>query len=146
VDILKCFLFLLKRLGSNIWQGEGPEYPLVVFDAVKDNTSYSQLVQSIDPKGDRPWFLAWFPEFLHTLRDLPVYGDILAKMIDFMCEELQHERFHDARPTVMISSTRVSSFLSLTVAAMLISNYLVALIVSHPQRSKRNLLSENCRG
>lgn len=112
VDILRCLLFLLKRLGSNIWQGEGQEFPQVVFDAVKDNTSYSQLVQCIDPEGDRPWFLAWFPEFLQTLRDSPVYGDVLKKMVDFMCEELQHERFREARPTIMVASTKVGNLLT----------------------------------
>jgi len=40
---------------------------------------------------------------------MPVYGDILAKMIDFMCEELQHERFQEARPTIMIAATRVGN-------------------------------------
>jgi len=109
VDILRCLLFLLKRLNDGIWHGEGPEYPQVVFDAVKDNPSYSQLLQSVDPGGDRPWFLSWFSEYLQTLRDLPVYGDVLAKMVDFMCEELQHERFQEARPTIMIAATRVSN-------------------------------------
>jgi senataxin len=102
-------MFLLKRLNNGIWHGEGPEYPQVVFDAVKDNPSYSQLLQTVDPGGDRPWFLSWFSEYLQTLRDMPVYGDVLAKMIDFMCEELQHERFQEARPTIMIAATRVGN-------------------------------------
>ena len=111
VDIVRCLLLLVKRLNSSMWQGEGPEFPQVVFDAVKDNPSYSQLLQTVDSGGDRPWLISWFPEYLQTLHDLPVYGDVLAKMVDFMCEELQHERFQEARPTIMIAATRVSSIL-----------------------------------
>jgi len=108
VDVLRCLLFLLKRLGNKFWQGEGPEYPQIVFDAVKDNPAYSELLCNIEPSGERPWFLAWFAEYLHTVRELPVYHEILAKMADFMCEELQHERFQDARPIIMVAATRVS--------------------------------------
>jgi senataxin len=111
VDILRCLLFLLKRLKSSIWEGEGPEFPQVVFDAVKDNPFYSQMLQTVDSVGDRPWFISWFPEYLQTLCDPAVYGVILAKMVDFMCEELQHERFQEARPTIMVAATRVSIIL-----------------------------------
>jgi senataxin len=104
-------------LNNNIWNGEGPEYPQVVFDAVKDNPSYSQLLQKIDPAADRPWFISWFPEYLQTLRGLPVYGDVLAKMVDFMCEELQHERFQEVRPSIMIAAIRVSNINHLTSGA-----------------------------
>jgi senataxin len=110
VDVLRCLLFLIKRLNNNLWEREGPEFPQVVFDAVKDNPSFSHLLQSIDSVGDRPWFISWFPEYLQTLYDLPIYADVLAKIIDFMCEELQHERFQEARPTIMTAATRVSIF------------------------------------
>lgn len=98
----------MKRMGEKFWLGEGPEYPVVVFDTVKDNPAFLRVIQDLDPSAERPWYLAWFPEFLHTLRDFPVYGDILAKIADLLCEELQHERFKDARPVVMASATRVS--------------------------------------
>lgn len=107
VDVLKSFLFILKRVGAGIWEGEGPEFPRVVFDAIKDNPSYTTMILTSDPAADRPWFLYWLPEFLRTLVDLPIYGDVLAKVVDFMCEELQHERFGDVRTTVMIAVTRV---------------------------------------
>lgn len=108
MDILWCLVFLLKRLGTDFWQGEGPEFPQIVFDAVKDNPSYSELLLKVKPTGERPWILAWFPEYLHTIRKLAVYGEVLAKIIDFMCEELQHERFREARPVMMVSAIRVS--------------------------------------
>lgn len=94
-----------------MWQGEGPEFPHVVFDAVKDNPSYSDMLQSIEPTKDRPWILTWFPELLLTLRELPVYGGILAKMMGFMCEELQHERFQRVRPIIMTAAIKVGIIL-----------------------------------
>lgn len=106
--ILRCLSFLIKRMANQFWVGEGPEYPQVVFDAVKDNPSFSKLLHSIDQSSDRPWILSWFDEYLHTTRDLPVYGEVLAKITDFMCEELQHERFKDARPVILVCATRVS--------------------------------------
>lgn len=94
---------------QTFWQGEGPEYPQIVFDAVKDNNSFSKLVESIDSASTTsPWHLAWLPEYLNTIRDSPMYGEVLAKMADFMCGELQHERFGDSRPLVMVAATRVS--------------------------------------
>ena len=110
-DVFRCFLLLLKRLGINFWQGEGHEFPQVVFDAVKDNPSYCDLLNTINGRGERPWFLAWFSEYLQTIRYLPIFGEILAKMVDFMCEEWQHERFQDARPVIMMTATQVSPHL-----------------------------------
>ncbi|KAG6910679.1 hypothetical protein DXG01_008723 [Tephrocybe rancida] len=41
--------------------------------------------------------------------DVAVYRDILAKMVDFLCEEAQHERFKEARPLIMLSGIRLLS-------------------------------------
>jgi len=102
----------MKRLNKQIWIGEGPEYPQVVFDAFKDNPSLANLLENSKLLPDKtPWFLNWFSEFLSTLRDQPSYSEILAKMIDFMCEELQHERFKSTRPLIMSYAARVSFFL-----------------------------------
>lgn len=95
-------------MDKKFWVGEGPEFPQVVFDSVKDNPSFSQLLQNIDSSTERPWFLSWFREYLHTIRDLPVYGEVLVKIADFLCEETQHERFRDARPSIMTSALHVS--------------------------------------
>ncbi|THV05327.1 hypothetical protein K435DRAFT_774010 [Dendrothele bispora CBS 962.96] len=106
--VLHCFVLLLKRLNKQIWVGEGPEYPQVVFDAFKDNSSLVDLLQNSKLSSDKaPWFLSWFSELLSTLRDQPSYSAILAKMADFMCEELQHERFKTTRPLVMSYAARL---------------------------------------
>lgn len=106
-DILKCLLFLLKRLGNQLWHGEGLEFPQVVFDAIKDNPSFSSMLQDLKLAGEKPWFLLWFGEYLATISDSGMYGDVLARIVDFLCEELQHERFQEARPAVMYSAVRL---------------------------------------
>ncbi|KAF5369282.1 hypothetical protein D9758_002689 [Tetrapyrgos nigripes] len=106
--VLRCFKLLLKRLNKQMWIGEGPEYPQVVFDAFKDNPSLVILLQ--DEKlslEETPSCLNWFSEFLSTLRDQPSYSEILAKMADFMCEELQHERFEGVRPIIMTCAAKL---------------------------------------
>jgi hypothetical protein len=106
--ILKSLLFLLKRLRDDLWKGEGPEFAQVVFDAIKDNPSYIKLIEEVDPSDEKPWFLSWFGEYLWSLKDSGVFGDVLAKVVDLLCEELQHERFKEVRPTVMFAAIRVS--------------------------------------
>ncbi|KAH7909030.1 SEN1 N terminal-domain-containing protein [Hygrophoropsis aurantiaca] len=106
-DVFRCLLFLLKRLGKQLWQGEGPEFPQVVFDAIKDNPSYALLIQGIQPGDEKPWFLSWFGDFLDALPDTAIYGEVLAKIVDFLCEELQHERFQETRPIIMHAAVRL---------------------------------------
>lgn len=106
--ILQCMLFLLKRLGAGLWNGEAPEFPQVVFDAIKDNSSYIKLIEEVVPKDEKPWFLSWFGEYLSSLKDFGVFGEVLAKIVDLLCEELQHERFKEVRPVVMFAAIRVS--------------------------------------
>ncbi|KAK2465188.1 hypothetical protein APHAL10511_002542 [Amanita phalloides] len=104
VEVLGCFILLLKRLGTQFWIDEGVEYPQVVFDAVKDNHAFAILLEKVDSAGDRPRYLSWFAEYLHTIRKLPAFGEVLAKMVDFLCEEMQHERFTISRPSTMNSA------------------------------------------
>jgi senataxin len=118
-DVLRCLLFLVKRLGDQLWQGEGPEYPQVIFDAIKDNPSFSSMLQDLKSADEKPWFLSWFGEYLASISESATYGDVLAKIVDFLCEELQHERFQEARPVVMYSAVRVSGFISTPDAIMI---------------------------
>lgn len=106
--MLKCFILVLKRLGKGLWNGEGPEYPQVVFDAIKDNPAFLELLQSSGPSQQGIWHLAWFQEFLLTIHGHQVYGNVLAKLIDFLCEEAQHERFRNIRPSVLKTAIGVS--------------------------------------
>ncbi|KAG1848713.1 SEN1 N terminal-domain-containing protein [Suillus subalutaceus] len=101
------FISFVALIGSQLWQGEGLEYPQVVFDAIKDNPSFSDMLQDLKSAGEKPWFLLWFGEYLATISDSAIYRDVLARIVDFLCEELQHERFQEARPAVMYSAIRL---------------------------------------
>ncbi|KXN88165.1 hypothetical protein AN958_07624 [Leucoagaricus sp. SymC.cos] len=111
VEVLRCFNFLLKRLDSSFWVNEPPEYPLMVFDAVKNNTAFAKLIQSTqNNKDEKPWHLAWVHEYFRCVQKMEqIYSAVVAKISDFLLEELQHERFGDARPYVLNSATRHSA-------------------------------------
>ncbi|KAI0061699.1 hypothetical protein BV25DRAFT_1948064, partial [Artomyces pyxidatus] len=104
-EILRCFVYLVRRSKGDLWKNDAADYPQVLFDAIKDNPSYSEHVQSLSPSEEKPWSLLWFYDYLQTISNSSIFGDVLAKMVDFLCEELQHERFQDARPIVMIAAT-----------------------------------------
>ncbi|KAF8270773.1 SEN1 N terminal-domain-containing protein [Lactarius quietus] len=104
-DVLRCHVFLLRRLGSDFWSKESPEYPQVIFDAIKDNPSFADLTRDPEWKNNEPWLLVWFSNYLHSIWTWQIFDDVLVRMVDFLCEELQHERFQEARPACMIAAT-----------------------------------------
>jgi senataxin len=112
VEVLRCFNFLLKRLEASFWNGESPEYPLVVFDAIKNNSAFGKLMQSVQGNkslDDKLWHLTWIHEFLHCVRKMDqIYSTVVVKISGFLLEELQHERFGDSRPHALESAARVS--------------------------------------
>ena len=99
-------------MGSELWTEEGiaTDYPQVIFDAVKDNPIYTELLLKPDSGS---WLMGWYMDYLHTIWNLPVLGTVVAKMVDFMCEELQHERFQELRPSVMVAAARVRFIINL---------------------------------
>jgi senataxin len=107
VDVLRSFLLLLKRLAQKFWTNPDPAYPKIVFDSIKDNPAFLGLLQDLHKSNDNLWTLSWMPEFLLTIQGEVAYGEVLAKMVDFLCEELQHERFDEARPIIMNSAIQV---------------------------------------
>ena len=106
VDILRPLVVLLKRMGTKIWSVEGnsPEYPQVIFDAIKDNKSFITELEKPEPPS---WLLGWFMDYLSTIWTLPVLGSVVAKLIDFLCDELQHERFVAIHPLGILTAARV---------------------------------------
>jgi senataxin len=106
-DVLRCFVFLLRRLGADFWSKESSDYPQVIFDAIKDNSSFADLTRDPGWKSNEPWLLIWFSNYLHSIWTWQTFDDVLVRMIDFLCEELQHERFQEARPASMIAATDV---------------------------------------
>ncbi|KAI5122782.1 hypothetical protein M0805_000126 [Coniferiporia weirii] len=108
-EVLRCMLHILKKLGSKLWNGESADYPQVVFDSIKDNPSYIALMLDFDSRKENPWFLFMFSEYLRSVWDMQVFGDIIAKFTAFMYDELQHERFEEKRPLIMSVATQVLS-------------------------------------
>ncbi|KAF5360948.1 hypothetical protein D9756_004803 [Leucocoprinus leucothites] len=112
VEVLRCFNFLLKRLGASFWTNESPEYPQLAFDAIKNNPAFGKLVQRAQSNNsdEKLWYLAWVHEYFHCVQKIEqIYSTVVAKIFDFLLEELQHERFGDARPHVFESATRLFS-------------------------------------
>ena len=106
--VLRCFILVLKRLNERLWLGEAPEYPQVVFDALKDNPSFNALIHTETSSSERtPWSLAWLSEYLAAIRNLPVYPEVLAKIMEYLYGELQHERFKDTRSLAMTAAAKV---------------------------------------
>ncbi|KAL1693704.1 SEN1 N terminal-domain-containing protein [Schizophyllum commune] len=107
--VLNTFILLLGRLKEKIWQGEGPEYPQVIFDSIKDNPAYVEgmskaLSTSREAAGP---YIKWYQPFLVTVEQTPVYGEVIAKMAGLLCEELQHPRFQDAAPATIAIAAQI---------------------------------------
>lgn len=90
----------MKKLGSKLWAGESADYPQVVFDSIKDNPSYTDLILAYDPQKEQAWFLFIFLEYFRSIWDMPIFEAVLARFAAFTCEGLQHERFESKRPFV----------------------------------------------
>ncbi|KAH8104550.1 SEN1 N terminal-domain-containing protein [Cristinia sonorae] len=106
-DVLRCFVLILNRIGPEVWQGEGQEYPLVIFSTIRDNPNYIETIRSPPNVGQDPWTLVWLHSFLKSLDRLPAFKDVLPVMMQFLCEELQHERFSRIRPNAIGIASKI---------------------------------------
>ncbi|KAJ7784568.1 SEN1 N terminal-domain-containing protein [Mycena metata] len=103
--ILRCFELLTGHVTASFWQEEGPEYPQIIFDAIKENSSFSELLLGPSSSSSaRHPCLMWCSVYLSAIEGQPAQGDVIAKMANFLCEELQHKRFGDARPAIMLTA------------------------------------------
>lgn len=108
VEVLKSFLLILTRIGPAMWEDEGPEYPQVIFDSIKDNPRYLETLQGTVAARRDNWILNWVETYVKTIGDLPIFKDVLPVIIHFLSEELQHERFKELRPAAVAVAARVS--------------------------------------
>ncbi|KAH9922778.1 SEN1 N terminal-domain-containing protein [Epithele typhae] len=106
MDVLKSFILVLRRIGTKMWENKSSEYAHVVFNSIKDNSRYADVLCAV-PHDDG--LLRWIELYTASVVSLPVFPDIAASILQFLCEELQHERFKMARPTAMSIATRVLS-------------------------------------
>lgn len=97
--ILRAFHLLLKRGGSNIWTQEPADFPRVTLDSIKDNPAFERMIIN-ESDSDSDTF-EWVQAFVGSIWASAVFEDTLARLVGFMGEELQHERFGDARPQIL---------------------------------------------
>lgn len=112
-------LQITKKLGKKLWADDNDDYPQVVFDSIKDNPRFTDLVITYDHSEGKAWHMLLFLEIVRSLWDHPACGDILAKFAALTCEELQHERFESARPYITENAVwvrRIISSIFITVA------------------------------
>ncbi|KAJ7644130.1 SEN1 N terminal-domain-containing protein [Roridomyces roridus] len=107
--VLDSFEYLTGHVGRSFWEEAGPEYPQVVFDSVKENASFAELLRQHTVAYKAHPHLSWCSVYLSATKGLPSQPELIAKMADFLCEELQHERFADARPSVMLTALNLFS-------------------------------------
>ena len=91
--------------------GEGPEYPRIVFDSIKDNPQYRKTLKTMSSSGSEKAFVAWYPEFLSTLRKSSSYGDIFVHVVDFLATEARHDDLKSSQPSAMNALMNVSVFI-----------------------------------
>lgn len=103
--MLKAFLIVLDRLGPTTWENESDEYAQVVFNTIKDNTSFMELLQ--EPSKDRSWAIQWLEAYVKSIWHLPVFVTTMPLIIQYLCEELQHERYKDARSYAIRVASKV---------------------------------------
>ncbi|KAJ7780655.1 SEN1 N terminal-domain-containing protein [Mycena maculata] len=107
--ILDSFEHLTSHLGRPLWSGEGPEYPQIIFDSIKENPRFLEsLLQHTTFYKEHP-LLSWCSVYLVAIEGQPAQAEVIAKMADFLFEELQHERFGDARPAIMLTAINLFS-------------------------------------
>ncbi|KAL5501492.1 hypothetical protein ACEPAH_8752 [Sanghuangporus vaninii] len=108
-EVLRCMLLVTKKLSKNLWTGESADYPQIVFDSIKDNPSYIDMLLAYDVQKEQPWFLFFFLEYLRSVWDMQIFGDVIARFAAFACDELQHDRFAKKRPFVTSISMQILS-------------------------------------
>ncbi|EKM51498.1 uncharacterized protein PHACADRAFT_199007 [Phanerochaete carnosa HHB-10118-sp] len=111
-EVLKVFILLLPGLGPELWQGESENYPLHVFNIIKNNRFYAS---SLEP--DRPEHghgsVQWIEAYVKSLGELPALRILIPPVIQYLCEELQHERYKDLRASaVCVAAKLLDTFLA----------------------------------
>ncbi|THH01576.1 hypothetical protein EW026_g1165 [Hermanssonia centrifuga] len=106
LEVMKAFLVVLARIGPALWKDEGDEFPLVVFNTIKDNAKFSDHLLSLQP-GQSHWSITWMETFIKSLGDMQAFHSVFPLMIRYLCEELQHERFKDIRPDAFLVASKL---------------------------------------
>lgn len=106
IEVLKSFLLLLDRFGPKYWDGKADDTPALTFNVIKDNKVYGETLRSLSP-GKGSWQLQWIEAFVKSLNP-SASSNVFPLIMQFLCEELQHELYDTVRPTAMLVAARVS--------------------------------------
>ena len=106
-------MYMLQKLGKTLWTDESKGYPQVIFESIKDNPAFLNFLLSSEKVDDKPTFLMWYWDFLKSIWDTADFGEILLRLVSFLCGETQHERFEKIRPICMVICVRVCSIIEL---------------------------------
>jgi hypothetical protein len=103
--VLRCLTTLLRHLNTSFWEGEDPSLAHVIFTAVKDNSAYSRLVETMGSNDDQD--VAWLINLLHTLWDSPAWGEIFQGVMQFLLGGVGEAKFGDAEPIMVVVAAQV---------------------------------------
>lgn len=78
----------------------------MVFNIIKDNSAYADELQAGQPSHSH-WSIQWMEAYVKSLGDLPGLHSLLPLMIQYLCEELQHERFKNVRASAVCVAAKV---------------------------------------
>ena len=81
-----------------------------MFNTIKDNSAYADALQQDQPDY-RHWTVQWMEPYVKSMDDLPGLQSLLPLMMQYLCEELQHERFKDVRTSAICIAAKVSSIM-----------------------------------
>ena len=107
-EVFKAFAVILssKRLGPMIWSDESDEYPQVIFNTIKDNQAFTKTLETIQP-DEKHWSVGWLEVFVKTLAKHHVLSTLFPLVIQYLCEELQHERYGAVRASAVCVAVKV---------------------------------------
>lgn len=106
VEVLRAFLILLNRQGPTLWKGEGEDYALVVFATIKDNVTFAETLRTLNQEHGL-WLVRWVEAYVKAL-DPSALHTVIPLIMQFLCEELQHERYDRIRATALSVAAKVS--------------------------------------
>lgn len=106
MPVFNCFKLLFRRLGKDLWNGESSEYPVAIFESLRQNPRFREFLLSTDSS-------AWFKEFLALVGGHAAYWDVFTSVIDFLFEEMSGSAGSGSHDSILVkyglNVSRVSS-------------------------------------
>lgn len=91
-----------------IWSDESDEYPQVIFNTIKDNKAFANILEFGQP-DEKHWSMAWIEVFVKTLAKHRALSTLFPLVIQYLCGELQHERYAAVRASAVCIAVKVGT-------------------------------------